>query len=88
MIFLALLLFAGLGFWAGYDAKCRGDRHYLAWGVAIFLQPLVVGILYLIVRPQGRLIDCLNCKKPMLETLEKCPHCGIRKGGVEGETVQ
>lgn len=84
---LLLLVIFGFAFWVDYDARCRGMEHHLAWGIATFFQPVVVGILYFVVKKPGNLVKCVNCGKLMLATLDSCPHCGIRRGGVEGETL-
>jgi len=45
------------------------DFHTYLFHLLIFI------ILYILFRPKGELIYCVECFKKKLETLKYCPHC-------------
>lgn len=75
---------AGLfAFLAYRDAKVR-DSNPVLWAAAIgisgvMLLPLVgapiVFLVYLMVRPRGKLLVCPHCGRKYISNLAFCPHC-------------
>jgi hypothetical protein len=63
--------------WVNNDAKARGDQNAVIWMVVLLLAHVMGLIVYLVVRPKGNLAPCASCHKSMLESLAKCPHCGV-----------
>jgi cytochrome bd-type quinol oxidase subunit 2 len=60
--------------WVAKDAKSRGMDTPILW---MILAVTWVGlIVYLLVRPKGKLVACPHCGEKRLENSEKCPHCG------------
>ena len=57
IVILLYVVWIGVSYWVSQDAKRRGSRHHLAWGVGVFLIGLIGLILYFVVRGdmnQGR----------------------------------
>lgn len=52
ILFLSFGLPLIISFFIYRDAKSRGSRHALAWGLGAFFGSLVVWILYLVVRDE------------------------------------
>ncbi|RRJ28498.1 PLDc N-terminal domain-containing protein [Halocatena pleomorpha] len=53
LLMIGILFYAvwiGVSYWVSQDAKRRGSRHHLAWGIGVFLIGLTGLILYLVVR--------------------------------------
>ncbi|HOJ78769.1 MAG TPA: hypothetical protein PLZ08_11590 [Bacillota bacterium] len=76
---------AVLTFWLYRDAKAR-DYSGILWGIApiialfsrfIFAVPalIIIFVVYLIIRPKGKLIKCPHCKRSIHEILFQCPFC-------------
>ncbi len=59
------------------DARRRGVSS-VAWGLAVCIFWLPGLLVYLVARPQGKLIKCWQCgrKKPIRDMI--CPHCGTQ----------
>ncbi|MFO7618245.1 MAG: zinc ribbon domain-containing protein [Thermoplasmata archaeon] len=67
--------------WAAMDSKKRGystGRIVLIFFMVLLI-PVLGVILYLILRPAGKLVPCPKCGKNCLPTLRKCPNCGYSK---------
>jgi ammonia channel protein AmtB len=62
--------------WVAKDAKNRGMDNAVVWMLLVMLTGIIGLIIYLLVRPQGNLIVCPNCKNKRLQVSAKCPHCG------------
>lgn len=62
--------------WVARDAKSRGMDNSILWMVLVMITGLVGLIIYILVRPQGNLVPCAQCKMKRLEVSAKCPHCG------------
>ncbi|MDO9537097.1 MAG: hypothetical protein Q7J68_02125, partial [Thermoplasmata archaeon] len=80
ILFLIILHFV-ICILAAIDSKRRGysgGRTVLIFFMTLLL-PILGFILYLILRPSGKMATCPRCKKPMLSTLNKCPNCGLSK---------
>jgi hypothetical protein len=81
-LFVILFMLAGVGLviylaiWVNKDAKARGMDNPTLWVLLIVFTQLLGLIIYLCVRPQGRLVVCSYCQNNRLETLTPCPHCG------------
>lgn len=50
LIILLIVVWIGVSYWVSQDAKRRGSRHRLAWGIGVFLIGPIGLILYLVVR--------------------------------------
>lgn len=50
IIILLCAIWIGVSYWVSQDAKRRGSRHHLAWGIGVFLIGFIGLILYLVVR--------------------------------------
>lgn len=50
IVILLYVVWIGVSYWVSQDAKRRGSRHHLAWGIGVFLIGLIGLILYLVVR--------------------------------------
>ena len=69
-----------LAIWTYLDAINRGiadksGSKVAFWVVFVFVIPLLGILFYVIARPKGRIQTCANCRKKVLNTLSKCPHC-------------
>lgn len=67
--------------WATMDSKKRGYsslRIILIFFMVLFI-PVLGLILYLILRPAGKMVPCPKCSKNGLSQLKKCPNCGYSK---------
>jgi uncharacterized Zn-finger protein len=80
---VAIVLWVVAWLWVTIDSKRRG---YSTGMVILFfflmLVPvlnIIVLIIYLIIRPAGKLVNCPKCGKPGLSTLRKCPNCRFPK---------
>lgn len=60
--------------WVARDANKRGTSGAV-WGILAFFLGLFGLLMYLIVRPKGKLVLCDYCGKEKLGTLAVCPHC-------------
>ncbi|HHY46023.1 MAG TPA: zinc ribbon domain-containing protein [Firmicutes bacterium] len=78
------LVIAGILAYLAYrDAKTR-DANPVLWAMAIaiaglMLPPLgaVLGFLvYMMLRPRGKLLTCPHCGRKYISNLAFCPHCG------------
>jgi hypothetical protein len=58
------------------DAKSRGMDNAVLLTVVTAFTGLLGFIIYLLMRPKGKLIACPSCQKKRLEGSAKCPHCG------------
>jgi hypothetical protein len=66
---------------AAMDSKKRGysgGKVVLIFFMTLLL-PVLGLILYIILRPSGKMVACPKCGKPGLSTLKKCPNCGLPK---------
>ena len=78
IIFLPLNII--LAFWTYFDAINRGiaeksGSKVASWVVFVFVIPLLGILFYILTRPKGKIQTCANCRKKVLNTLPKCPHC-------------
>jgi len=71
---IALVIY--LAIWVSKDAKARGVDNPTLWVLLIIFTNLLGLIIYLCIRPPGRLVPCPSCQNHRLETLTRCPHCG------------
>jgi RNA polymerase subunit RPABC4/transcription elongation factor Spt4 len=78
-----IVLYFALCLWLTIDAKRRG---YSSGKVVLFfiftLVPvlnIIIFIIYLIIRPAGKMATCPKCGKLGLSTLRKCPNCRLPK---------
>ena len=62
--------------WVARDAKNRGMDNAVLWMLLVFFTGLVGLIVYILVRPQGNLVECPNCGNKRLQVAVQCPHCG------------
>ncbi|HOK41643.1 MAG TPA: DUF2304 domain-containing protein [bacterium] len=84
-----LIIYGIVVYWLYDDAKSR-DKNPFFWIVALIIlviadlfydfhtylfHLLIFIILYILFRPKGELIYCVECFKKKLETLKYCPHC-------------
>lgn len=84
-----LVIYVAVGYWLFDDSKSR-DRNPFFWlvglivlciadlfyGLHTYLFHLVIYVvLYIVFRPKGELIYCVECFKKKLESLKYCPHC-------------
>jgi hypothetical protein len=63
--------------WLGKDAKARSSDSSAMWMLAFLFFGVFALVMYLVVRPGGRLVRCKSCGKQRLEGSAKCPHCFI-----------
>ncbi len=76
-IILGVLLLV-ISTWAAIDAKKRGySTLKIIFIFFLVLIPIIGLILYLILRPSGKLGPCPKCKRMFYPGLKKCPHCGV-----------
>ena len=73
---IGLALGIALLVWVARDAKSRGMDSAVLWMLLVFFTNIVGLIVYLLVRPQGNLVQCPNCGNKRLQASVKCPHCG------------
>jgi hypothetical protein len=81
LVLLLILLHLVICILAALDSKKRGytsGRIVLIFFMTLFL-PILGLILYLILRPSGKMVKCPKCGRPGLSTLNKCPNCGLPK---------
>lgn len=86
---IKLAVYAGAGYWLYDDSKSR-DRNPFFWILALIilwlsliyrgfwysiLLLIIYVVIYLIFRPKGELIYCVECFKKKIETLKYCPWC-------------
>ncbi len=69
-----------LAIWTYYDTINRGvaeksGARVAAWVVVVWAIPIIGIIIYMVKRPKGKILTCTNCKRKVLNTLSKCPHC-------------
>jgi len=90
---LFIILWIYLVIWISKDAKKRG-KNGLLWGIVTLLSSTIViltALIYLLIRPKGKLVPCGYCAKEKLETLKDCPHCHnttkYSKGKIERKTA-
>jgi uncharacterized membrane protein YhaH (DUF805 family) len=62
--------------WVARDAKARGMDSAILWMLLVFFTGFIGLIIYILVRPQGSMVQCPNCGNKRLQTSVKCPHCG------------
>lgn len=62
--------------WVARDAKARGMDNAVLWMLLVVFTGIIGLIVYILVRPQGDLVQCPNCGNKRLPTSVKCPHCG------------
>lgn len=77
-VLVGIVLFWGLPIvYVLRDSSKRGAST-LAWGCLVFLFGVLGLLVYLVARPQGRLVKCPKCarEKPIRDPI--CPHCGER----------
>jgi rRNA maturation protein Nop10 len=79
--FFLIILHLIICIFAAMDSKKRGysgGKVVLIFFMTLFI-PILGLILYLILRPSGKMIKCPKCGKSGLSTLKKCPNCGLPK---------
>ncbi|KYK28610.1 MAG: hypothetical protein AYK23_00035 [Candidatus Proteinoplasmatales archaeon SG8-5] len=69
-----------LAIWTYFDCVNRGAAEKSAlrvalWFIVVWAIPLLGIIIYIAFRPKGKLLTCATCKRKVLKTLPKCPHC-------------
>lgn len=62
--------------WVARDAKARGMDSAILWMLLVFFTGFIGLIIYILVRPQGNMVQCSNCGNKRLQASVKCPHCG------------
>ena len=77
ILLLALALYVGPIIYVLRDCSKRGASSG-TWGCIVFLFGILGLLVYLVARPQGKLVICPNCnrEKPIRDAI--CPHCGQR----------
>jgi Phospholipase_D-nuclease N-terminal len=63
--------------WVARDAKARGMDSAILWMLLVFFTGVIGLIIYILVRPQGNMIQCPNCHNKKLQAAARCPHCGV-----------
>jgi len=63
--------------WVARDAKARGMDSAILWMLLVMFTGIIGLIVYLLVRPQGNMIQCSNCHNKRLQASLRCPHCGF-----------
>jgi hypothetical protein len=80
----SVLIFAILGFlalniglllWVYGDGGNRGMENAVMWVVIVLLLGPLGAIIYLAVRPRGKLTACSHCGRKRVERVAACPHC-------------
>ena len=72
IVVVNIILFA----WVARDATARGMEPAILWMLLVMVTSLPGLVIYLLARPKGQVVRCLNCRNRRLETSTKCPHCG------------
>jgi hypothetical protein len=86
-IWIGVLIALAVAIWVNNDARSRGING-IPWAIVTFLIMIVGLPLYLLVRPNGRLIPCPRCGRKMLIYLSECPHCGTGRVSRQGERTR
>lgn len=79
MVFLGFLISLFTALAINYDAKARGIKNRTLFAVLGFFFPVVVAIVYLIVRKNSRKIQpklCNHCGLTVDTSVNMCPQCG------------
>lgn len=71
-----LIINVALLVWIARDAKARGVDGAVIWMIFALVTGPVAFLLYLMSRPNGRVIKCHKCGNGRLEVSAKCLHCG------------
>jgi hypothetical protein len=78
-----IVVWFGLCLWVAIDSRKRG---YSSGKVVLFfilmlipVLDLVILIIYMLIRPAGKMLKCPKCGKQGLSQLKKCPYCGLPK---------
>ncbi len=74
---LSIAFHTWLAIWVVKDVRARGAGAPGTWALAILLLGLLAFVLYLLVRPNGQLVECRHCYNRKLEIARACPHCGF-----------
>jgi hypothetical protein len=68
-----------LAVWVYMDSVSRGmakkSPTKAAFWTAFTLVPLLGILLYAYMRPKGHMLTCANCRRKVLGSLPRCPHC-------------
>lgn len=83
VVLVTIILPALILYWVYLDST-RREAYPPLWFAALAFSGLFVhwfavplgALIYLLVRPKGRLLRCPHCGKLRLESLVTCPHCG------------
>jgi uncharacterized membrane protein YhaH (DUF805 family) len=62
--------------WVARDAKSRGMDSAVIWMLLVMFTSVVGLGIYIFSRPQGELMQCVNCRNQRMQASTKCPHCG------------
>jgi hypothetical protein len=81
---MGLVLLAALGLvllgpplWVLTDARKRGVKHPLGWGIFALLTTPVGALIYYLIRPDAALRShCSGCGKEVSVEFPACPYCG------------
>jgi hypothetical protein len=65
----------GMLVWVARDSRNRGMESVASWITPILLTSIVAFLVYLLARPQGKLVRCRHCNNRCLENAATCPHC-------------
>jgi len=79
--FIFIIFQISVSVWSVMDARKRGYsglKRLFIFFLVLFI-PLLGLLIYLVMRPSGKLAVCQRCKKKVLPILEQCPHCGLKK---------
>lgn len=58
------------------DAKARGMDNAVLLTIVTAFTGILGLIIYLLMRPKGKLVPCPSCGKKRLEGSARCPNCG------------
>jgi hypothetical protein len=70
-----MLLWLLVPTWVYVDARERGVRRALLWAFLVFISFFIGLVVYLIARPEDRVLKCPSCERE-INGGAYCPHCG------------
>jgi len=62
--------------WVARDAKARNIDSAALWMVFVLVTGVIGLVIYILARPEGKLVQCPHCHNKRLEVSATCPHCG------------